>query len=69
MAAILTAVGDIFAQAVVWLKTVVAVIAGGTIGTGETAVVYQAQPLLLIFIILPLVGLGVGLFRRLINAN
>ena len=69
MAAILSSVGDIFAQAVLWVKTIVAVIAGGTIGTGEAAVTYTAQPLLLLFIIIPLVGLGVGLFRRLINVN
>ena len=69
MSAILSAVGDVFAQAILMVKTLVAVIAGGTIGVGGSAVTYTAQPLLLLFIVLPLVGLGIGLFRRLINVN
>ncbi len=55
MAALLTAVGDVFTQAISWV---------GTVGTTITA-----QPILLLFCVLPLVGLGVGLFKRLINVN
>lgn len=28
-----------------------------------------AQPLLLLFVLIPLVGIGVGMFKRLINVN
>ena len=28
-----------------------------------------AQPLLVLFILVPLVGIGVGMFKRLINVN
>lgn len=69
MSEIISAVGSLFSAAMTWLQTVAAVIAGGTVGTGESAVTYTAQPLLLVFVILPLVGLGVGLFRRLLNVN
>lgn len=53
MEAILSNVGDIFAEAISWVGTVASTITG--------------QPILLIFTILPLVGLGVGLFKRLIG--
>ena len=52
---ILTNVGSIFSSAVSWLGTV-----------AETIV---DNPILLVFCIIPLVGLGVGLFKRLINVN
>lgn len=55
MSAIITAVGDVFTAAIGWVGTVSTTIA--------------AQPLLLMFTIIPLVGLGVGLFRRLLNVN
>lgn len=46
-------VGDIFTAAMSWAASV-----------GSTIV---STPLLLMFVIIPLVGLGVGLFKRLIN--
>lgn len=35
----------------------------------DVAETIVAQPLLLLFCVIPVVGLGVGLFRRLINVN
>lgn len=55
MDAILTSVTSIFTAAIGWVGTVASTIAG--------------SPILLIFCVLPLIGLGVGLFRRLINVN
>lgn len=55
LAEILTSVGDIFTEAISWV--------------GEVATTITSQPILLLFCVLPLVGLGVGLFRRLINVN
>lgn len=54
MAEILTTVTSIFTAAIGWVGTV-----------GETIV---GTPILMIFCVLPLIGLGVGLFRRLMNA-
>lgn len=55
MDAILTSVGQIFTQCVTWVGTV-----------ADTII---AEPILLVFTVIPLVGLGVGLFKRLINVN
>ena len=55
MEAILTNITAVFTSAISWAGTV-----------GETIV---ATPLLMVFVAVPLVGLGVGLFRRLININ
>lgn len=55
MEAILASVGDIFTTAIGWV---------GTVATTITS-----NPLLTLFCVLPLVGLGVGLFKRLINVN
>lgn len=55
MATILTAVGDVFTAAIGWV---------GTVTTTVTT-----EPILLLFCVVPLVGLGVGLFRRLLNVN
>lgn len=52
---LLSTVSDIFNAAIGWVGTVATTIAG--------------SPILLIFCVLPLIGLGVGLFRRLINVN
>ena len=46
-------VGDIFTGAMSWAASV-----------GSTIV---STPLLLMFVVIPLVGLGVGLFKRLLN--
>ena len=55
MEAILTAVSTVFTTAIGWV--------------GDVATAIAEQPLLLIFAVLPLVGLGVGLFKRLIHVN
>lgn len=47
--------GDIVTGALGWVGNVVNTVTG--------------NPLLLLFIILPLVGLGIGLFRRIINVQ
>lgn len=53
MADIVTAITTLFNGAIGWAATV---------GTTVTS-----TPLLLTFVVVPLVGLGVGLFHRLIN--
>lgn len=55
MDAIITSVTTIFTAAIGWVGTVAKTIA-------ET-------PMLLLFASVPLVGLGVGLFKRLLNVN
>ena len=55
MADIISNVSSIFTAVIGWV---------GTVGTTITS-----TPILLIFAVLPLVGLGVGLFRRLIHVN
>ena len=52
MTEILSSIGSIFTSAIGWGKV------------GETVV---GTPLLLLFCAIPLVGLGVGLFKRLLN--
>ena len=53
MATLLTNVGDIVEEAIGWV--------------GDVITVITSNPLLLIFVIVPLVGLGVGLTKRLLN--
>lgn len=53
VATILTSVGQVFTQAIAW--------------AGDVGEVVVGTPILLIFCALPLVGLGVGLFKRLLN--
>lgn len=48
-------VGSVFTAAIGWVSTVANTIVD--------------KPILLLFCVLPLVGLGVGLFRRLISVN
>ena len=55
MATYLTAIGDIVSSAVTWLQTAASAIA--------------SNPLALLFILLPLMGVGIGLFKRIINLN
>lgn len=55
MDAILNSVTSIFTEAIGWV---------GTVGT-----TIVEQPILLLYAAVPLVGLGVGLFKRLINVN
>lgn len=62
MEAILGAVGKIFTAAVGWAGDIAGVI------TSQTEGVFD-NPILLVFCVVPLVGLGVGLFKRLISVN
>lgn len=55
MAELISSVGDIFTAAIGWV--------------GDVASAVTSNPILLIFCILPLVGLGIGMFTRLINAR
>lgn len=56
MANLLTSVGEVFTSAIGWV---------GTVATTITE-----QPVLLMFCVaVPLVGLGVGMFKRLLSAR
>lgn len=55
LSSIIADIGSVFTAAIGWVGTV-----------GETV---TGTPILMIFAGLPLVGLGVGLFRRLLNVN
>lgn len=56
MADILTAVGSVFTSAISWVGTVASTIAG--------------QPILLLCCVgIPLCGIGVGMFKRLLSAR
>lgn len=62
MAAILESIGLIFTSAIGWVGDVAGVITSATEGVLD-------NPILLLFAVIPLVGLGVGMFKRLINVN
>ncbi len=53
IATLLSSIGEVFTSAIGWAGTV-----------GSTIV---STPILLLFCAIPLVGLGVGLFKRLLN--
>lgn len=56
MAALITAIGDVFTAAIGWV---------GTVGT-----TVAADPILLLTVVgLPVCGLGVGMFKRLMSAR
>lgn len=55
IATLVAAIGDIVDAAVTWMTT-----AGTAIA---------ANPLALLFILLPLMGAGIGLFKRIIHLN
>lgn len=55
LASILADIGTMFTTAISWV--------------GNVATTVSGQPLLLIFFLLPLVGLGVGLFKRLVRLH
>lgn len=55
IASLMSSVGSVFTAAIGWVGTVASTI--------------TSNPILLLFCVIPLVGLGVGLFRRLINVN
>ncbi len=52
---ILDAVGSVFSSAIGWV--------------GDVATAITSQPILMVFAVIPLVGLGVGLFKRLLSVN
>lgn len=56
MASLIASIGDVFTAAIGWVGTVASTIAG--------------QPILLISCVaIPLCGLGVGMFKRLLSAR
>lgn len=55
IATLLTSIGSIVTAAVSWMQSAATAIAG--------------NPLALMFILLPLMGVGIGLFRRILNLN
>lgn len=69
MSAIITAITSVFTWALGTITRISYLFTGGTIGTGSDAVTITGSPLLLLFAVIPLVGLGIGMFKRLINVN
>ena len=57
MSAIVTAVGSIFTWAI------------GCVSTVATTIGAEGNEVLLFFCLIPAIGLGVGLFKRLISVN
>lgn len=55
LSSILTDIGSMFTSAIGWVGNVATTVAG--------------QPLLLVWFLLPLIGLGVGLFKRLVSLH
>lgn len=53
IATILTDIGSIVTQALTWAGSVVTFI--------------QANPIIMVFVLIPLVGLGIGMVRRMIS--
>lgn len=62
------------------LQALIAWLVGGTVGTGETAVTYTGavqsflsaitdSPLLMTFFVMGLVGMGIGIIKRLTSVN
>lgn len=60
-------VGDIFAGMVSWMSTLLKVIVGGTVGVGETAVTYEPNAFLMLFLLIPVSMLGINLLRRMLR--
>lgn len=68
MADILKAVGDVFASAIGMVGDVAGVIAGTS--TNAEGVVTFDNPILLLFCVaIPLCGIGVGMFKRLLSSR
>lgn len=68
MAALLTAVGQVFTSVMSMVGTVASSIAGFT--TSEVGVTTFSNPVLLLFCVgVPLCGLGVGMFARLLHSR
>jgi len=66
VSAIISTIGDLFSAAIGWVGDIAALITGTTT-VGEVTTLNH--PILLLFCVLPLIGLGVGLFKRLINTH
>ena len=71
MSDILTAVGSVVTTVFSMVGTVATTIAGTvTTGSGEGAVTTLKSPILVLFCVaVPLCGLGVGMFKRLLSAR
>lgn len=67
MASILESITSIFTAAIGWVGTVGNTIMGAS--TSAEGVTTYSPGILFLFCVIPLIGLGVGLFRRLINVN
>lgn len=66
MSAILSVIGAIFTAALSWVTSICTTIFGVTTVEGVTSFTY---PILILFILLPLVGLGIGFFKRIISVQ
>lgn len=71
MTALLTAVGSVVTTVFSMVATVATTIAGTvTTGVGEGATTTLKRPILVLFCVaVPLCGLGVGMFKRLLSAR
>jgi len=71
MSGLLTNIGTVFTSAIGWVTTVANTIAGTTTtGTGSEAVTTLNNPVLFLFCVaVPLCGLGVGMFKRLLSTR
>lgn len=67
MAEIIAAVGSLFTTAMDWVGTVATTIAGSTTVEGVTT--FNSPVLLLFCVAVPLVGLGIGMFKRLLSSR
>ena len=68
MAALLSAIGEVFTSVMSMVATVAGSIAGFT--TSEAGVTTFSNPVLLLFCVgVPLCGLGVGMFARLLHSR
>lgn len=57
MASLMATLGSIFTAVIGWVSTV------------ATTITAEGNEILLLFAMIPLIGLAVGLFRRLLNVN
>lgn len=67
MTEIISAVGSLFTAAMSWVGTVATTIAGSTTVEGVTT--FNSPVLLLFCVAVPLVGLGIGMFKRLLSSR
>ena len=67
LSTILSTISEIFLEVMTWMQTIAAVIMGGTVGTGETAVTYEPNYLFLFMILFGFIFAGVRMFRRILN--